>query len=264
MLLSGTHVACLMVFLYPILSGIRPPGSFDRSSEAPWLLSLILPVLVGIVLMGTAEDRLDPKSVALVGVLASSAALMRLPVSIAGGNLFFVIPIVAGFCFGSTFGFLIGSLGMAASAVITGGIGPWLPFQMIAAGWVGAGGGLVSALVSRKAPVWVYVSALALFGYCAAFFYGAMMNLYFWPVATSGSRELSFIEGGSVAVNLSRYLGFYVLTSSAWDAVGATVNAIAIAAAGKPLIRIMTRFKERFTIRLEPRQSPHPAVDQAA
>jgi energy-coupling factor transport system substrate-specific component len=44
--------------------------------------------------------------------------------------------------FGPSYGFLTGAFSLLVSAVATGGVGPWVPYQMLAAGWVGAAAGL--------------------------------------------------------------------------------------------------------------------------
>ena len=44
---------------------------------------------------------------------------------------------------GPGFGFVLGSVTMFASALLTGGVGPWMPFQMLAMGWVSMGAGLL-------------------------------------------------------------------------------------------------------------------------
>jgi len=138
----------------------------------------------------------------------------------AGANLFFLVPILGGAAFGGTFGFLLGALGMLTSAVITGGIGPWLPFQMWAAAWVGWGAGLMQSSIERLRGRWRSLP-LALYGSLAAFFYGVAMNLYFWPVVTGSSASISWDPAAGSIGNLFRFASFYVLTSAGWDAVGA-------------------------------------------
>ena len=45
---------------------------------------------------------------------------------------------------------MLGNTTMFASAILTGGVGPWLPFQMLAAGWVGLGAGVLPRRVTGR------------------------------------------------------------------------------------------------------------------
>ena len=76
---------------------------------------------------------LDAKAVAMLGVLAAVGAALRPLGAGAGGieTVFFLL-VLAGRVFGPGFGFVLGSTTLFASALITGGVGPWLPFQMLA------------------------------------------------------------------------------------------------------------------------------------
>jgi energy-coupling factor transport system substrate-specific component len=245
--LSGVLAFALPFFLaFP-----RASEAGARSADAPWLLTLLAPLLIAVAISEAGGRRLDAKKVALLGILAALAGLMRLPVSIAGANLMFFLPIVGGFVFGASFGFLLGALAMAASAVMSGGIGPWLPFQMWAAGWVGAGAGLLKPLGDRwsQHPVWS-VLALAFFGYVAGLAYGAVINLYFWPVLAFGS-EIGWSPSLGLAETLERYLRFYLLTSLPWDAFRGVGNAALILIAGRPVIELLRRYKRRFTFEVE-------------
>ena len=68
---------------------------------------------------------------------------LRLPGFVAGFSAMFIVVLVAGNSFGPAFGFLLGAVGTFASGLFIGGLGPWLPFQMVAMGWVGLGAGLL-------------------------------------------------------------------------------------------------------------------------
>ena len=59
-------------------------------------------------------------------------------------TLFAGVMLIAGF------GFALGCTSLFASALLTAGVGPWLPFQMICAAWVGMGAGFVPG---RQHPV---------------------------------------------------------------------------------------------------------------
>jgi energy-coupling factor transport system substrate-specific component len=76
------------------------------------------------------------------------------------------------------------------------------------------------------------------------FVYGAIMNLWFWPFIVDGG-PLSYQPGLPVAAALQRYAAFYAVTSFAWDAAAAFVNATLIALTGRALLRSMARFADR-------------------
>ena len=90
-----------------------------------------------------AEGGLDAKAVAMLGVLAAvGAALRLLGAGTAGIEPVFFLLVPAGRVLGRGFGFVLGCLTLFASALLTGGVGPWLPFQMLAAGLGRVRGGL--------------------------------------------------------------------------------------------------------------------------
>ena len=70
---------------------------------------------------------------------------------IAGVELIFFLLILAGRVFGPGFGFVLGCTSLFASALLTAGVGPWLPFQMLCAAWVGMGAGLLPRRVTGRA-----------------------------------------------------------------------------------------------------------------
>ncbi len=182
-------------------------------------------------------------TVAVLGVLSAIAGLLRL-VDLPGNNagIFFVV-VLAGVAFGPRFGLLLGITGMAVSAVVTGGIGPWLPFQMLALGWMGATAGLVGRWTARLPPR-VEVVTLAAFGWGWGFVYGAIMNLWSWPFFQGGGPTL-WRPGLGLAGTVSHYWSYYVATSFAWDAAGALCNAMLILVTGVALLRTLRRFAHR-------------------
>lgn len=241
------NLAGIVSFALPFFLGIPRSGEASaRAADAPWLLALLVPALVAVALVEASRGGLDAKGLALLGVLCAITAVMRLPISIAGANLMFFVPIVGGFVFGMRFGFLLGALGMAVSAAITGGIGPWLPFQMWASGWVGAGAGSLSALGDRVAPP-VRIALLAVYGYAAGFFYGAVINLYFWPLVSVAS-DIGWRPGLGLAATLDHYRRFYLATSLAYDAFRGIGNAALIAIAGAPVVDLLRRYRRRFAV----------------
>ncbi|MFN2611418.1 MAG: ECF transporter S component [Actinomycetota bacterium] len=253
-----------VAFIAPFILSFKPVTnpSEARASDAPWLMALLVPLLIGLAISELSKGRLDSKAIALLGVLSGCAALLRLPLSFAGANLFFFLPIVGGFVFGSTFGFLLGSLGMGASALITGGIGPWLPFQMWAAGWVGAGAGSLRYIGEKMRPR-IAVISLSVYAYLAAFFFGAAMDLYFWPVIASGDGAVAWKPGSGLSQAIAHFKAFYVLTSLAWDSVGAVANVVMVLSLGGPVIVLFRRYRKRFSFEA-PDASVTPTVTDAS
>ncbi|MGI8426294.1 MAG: ECF transporter S component [Actinomycetota bacterium] len=249
----AVNLAGAAAFTAPFLLGLAADSGQPRSADAPWLLALLAPMLVLVAISEAGHEKMSSKSVALLGALAACAAVLRLPLSFAGANLFFFLPIAFGFVFGSSFGFLLGSLAMAASAIITGGIGPWLPFQMWAAGWVGAGAGMLQPLARRwrtgrpgQLSAYLPVVILAGYGFLAAFFFGAAMNLYFWPVAFRGDGPLAWSPGLGLTQTFRHYAAFYAVTSFGWDLIGGIANLGVILLVGKPVIDLFVRYQKRF------------------
>ena len=83
---------------------------------------------------------------------------------------------IAGRVFGPGFGFALGCTTLFASALITGGVGPWMPYQMFGCAWVGLFAGLLPPATGRRE-----VLMLALYGALSGYLFGFMLNLSFWP-----------------------------------------------------------------------------------
>jgi energy-coupling factor transport system substrate-specific component len=133
----------------------------------------------------------------------------------------------------------MGALTMLASALITGGVGPWLPYQMIGAGWVGMSAGLLPHPADRRAALALLTVASVFWGFA----YGVLLNLYFWPFLDSVGPT-AWERGLSAAVQ--RYLGFYAASSLLWDFFRAAGNAALLLAIGLPVLRVLERFQRRF------------------
>ena len=69
---------------------------------------------------------------AILGVLSAVNAILRgVSAGTGGVELVFFLLILAGRVFGPGFGFVLGCTSLFASALMTAGVGPWLPFQML-------------------------------------------------------------------------------------------------------------------------------------
>lgn len=245
-------------FLWPfwIPSGALPAQA--HAADAPLVAAAVGGLAVVVVLLELRRGTMTGATVALLGVLAASAGLLRLVDLPGGGSGIFFLVVLAGAAFGPRFGLLLGLSSMAVSAALTGGVGPWLPFQMLSLGWMGAGAGFLGLATHRLAPA-IEVAVLAAYGWVWGFVYGAVLNLWFWPFQIDGGA-LSYDPALGPADLLHRYWSFYVATSFAWDAAGALANAVLIALTGRAVLRSLRRFAHR----LRPVTELAPAVGSQA
>jgi energy-coupling factor transport system substrate-specific component len=161
---------------------------------------------------------------------------------VAGFSAMFIVVLVAGNAFGPGFGFLLGAFGTFASGLFLGGLGPWLPFQMVAVGWVGMGAGLLP-----KTSWPVRIGSLAVYGAIAGYLFGAIMNLWSWPFLTTGTA-VDWDPTAGAAENLRHYLTFYAASSFAWDTFRAVGNAALVLVLGRPLLGALDRAARRMRL----------------
>jgi len=237
--LALTSVVGLVSFLWPLFVDAQAGLGHDR--DAPWLFVLLLPLLLAVVVAEISEGGLDAKAVALLGVLAAVGAVLR-PLSggSTGAELIFFLLLIAGRVFGPAFGFVLGAVTLFASALLTAGVGPWLPFQMLGAGWVGLFAGLLPPARGR-AEVWM----LAAYGLVSGLLYGVLLNMSFWPFVTYLESSLSYVPGDPLSANLGRFLAFDLATSLGWDLVRGVTNAVLVVALGRPVLHALRRASRR-------------------
>ena len=236
-------VAALTAFALPFAATGSP--SATRVVEGSLLLGVVTATSL-IVALGELARQAGPgnlsRATALLGVLVALDAALRLIPSLLGASPIFVLIIIVGYVFGAAFGFTMGALTLLLSAVITAGIGPWLPFQMICAAWIGAAAGMLPSSIRAETQR----VALAGYGALVGFLFGALMNLYSWPFAAPGAeleQSLYWVPGLSLTETAGRYARFYVTTSLVHDAARAVATAALLLFAGPPIIRLLRRYR---------------------
>ncbi|MBO4207961.1 ECF transporter S component [Micromonospora echinofusca] len=235
-------LAAAVTFAWPLFTPVRPEST-ARTGEAPLIFLVLLPVLVALVLAELTSGGIDSKALAMLGVLAAvNAALRPLGAGTAGIETVFFLLVLAGRVFGPGFGFLLGSTSLFASALLTAGVGPWLPFQMLAASWIGLGAGLLPSRLRGRAET----AVLAGYGLFAAYGYGLLMNLWFWPFGTGADTQLSYLPGAPLTENLHRFAVFTAVTSTfGWDTGRAVTTAVAIVVVGPAVLVALRRAARR-------------------
>ncbi len=231
--------ASAVAFVWPLFAGAE--AVVAGSDAAPLLFALVLPLVTAVAAAEISTGGFDAKTVAMLGVLAALGAALR-PLGAGAGGIepvFFLI-VLGGRVFGPGFGFVLGSTTLAVSALITAGVGPWLPYQMLAAAWVGLGAGLLPQAKGR-----LELAMLAVYGAVASFAFGLLMNLSFWPFTHGPDTSMSFVAGAPMWENLKRFLAFEVVTSFAWEVGRAITTAVLILVVGGTILRTLRRASAR-------------------
>jgi energy-coupling factor transport system substrate-specific component len=253
-LLGAASIVGLAAFGWPLLIHARAGVNVAHAADAPWIFVALIPLLLAIVLGEIAEGSLDAKAVALLGILAACCAALRVPSpGVAGLEPMFFLLICSGRVLGRGFGFVLGATALFASSLITGGVGPWLPFQMLGAAWLGFGAGCLPRAIGRRE-----IAILAAYAVVASLFYGALLNLWFWPFGAGTTTSFSYLPGGGVLENLHRFVFFDLTTSLGFDIPRAVTNAVLIVALGRPVLGALRRASRRAVF------DPVVAFDDAA
>ena len=259
----------VLAFVYPFFTPApsAAPLGLSHGQDAPLMTAALVGLSVVALLVELQGQTISAKTVAMLGVLVAITSVLRfieVAVPMPGGFSPIFAPIIlAGYVFGSRFGFLMGVFTLVTSALITGGVGPWLPYQMFTAGWAGLTAGWLSRITHHASRFTFHASEaayrapgsqrrltleivfLCLFGFAWGLLYGVIINIYFWPFAMGPSAQ-TWMPGVGLGETLSRYGVFYIATSLAWDVTRAVGNAALILLLGAPTLRALNRFRRRF------------------
>jgi energy-coupling factor transport system substrate-specific component len=227
-----------VAFCWPF---VVAPGRAGNGTVAPLLFGAVLLLVLAVVFAGLADGGIDAKAIAMLGVLSAvGAGLRTLDAGTAGVELVFFLLVLAGRVYGPGFGFALGCTTMFASALMTGGVGPWMPYQMFGAAWFGLFAGLLPPATGRRE-----VLMLATYGAVASYFFGLMINLSFWPFTLDPGSSLAYRPGAPLAVNLHHYLLFDATTSLGWDTGRAITTFVCILLVGPALLATLRRASRR-------------------
>lgn len=195
-----------------------------------WQLGIVGLVAVMLVAGVVWYERSRPPAqvVALVAVLAALAVAGRVALSPIPN----VVPttdivVLGGYAIGGAPGFAVGAL----SALVSNfwlGQGPWTPWQMAGWGMCGIGGALLAAATGRGLGRLGLAAACGLAGLA----YGALLDL-----------SLMVTYGGEQS--LERFLALSV-RGLPFNIAHAAGNVALALVAGPALVRMLTRYRERF------------------
>ncbi len=201
-----------------------------------------MPLLLAVTLSLVAEGAMGAKAVALLGVLAATAAALRaLGAGIAGLEPIWIVIVLGAYALGAGFGFVLGAVCLVASALLTGGVGPWLPFQMIGAAWVGLAAGLLAGRLPARGERWW----LACFSAVA----GDPLRLAAQPVVLADADRAAgadLLRAGRGRDHQRAALGAFNLTTSmGYDLPRAVLTFVALVWLGPRVLASLRRASRR-------------------
>lgn len=224
-------------FIWPFLV-----STDELAERASWFFLAASPLTLVLVVILITQEDLGSKKIALLGILtALIAALRPLGIGAIGIEPMWFALIIASRAMGPTFGFLLGTLSMALSALLTGGIGPWLSYQVFAAALIGWGTTFIPVKLRGRREV----VALIIYGVFAAAFFGVAMDLQFWPWTLGPGTELSYLPGAELSENLNRFFTYHFISALAWDIPRAILTSTLLALAARPMLGALRRADER-------------------
>lgn len=245
--LTFATFAGLVMYLWPLLVKTH----VNNTVSPPLIFLALLPLIILVVLVELSEGGMDSRTLAILGVLTAINAVMRgISAGTAGVELVFFLMVLGGRVFGAGFGFVFGCTTLFASALLTGGVGPWLPFQMMASAWVGMGAGLLP----RKVRGGREIAMLVVYGIFASYLYGLVTNMMGWPfllgISVPGQPPgLSFVPGDPIWSNLHRFAVYTFWTSTtSVDSMRAIATSLGLIVLGPAVLTTLRRAAKRARI----------------
>ncbi|MEY4417900.1 MAG: hypothetical protein RIQ88_338 [Actinomycetota bacterium] len=228
--------ASILMFIWPLLISNSSNG---EAQQAQTVFIVLMPIILILILVEFATGDIGSKQLALLGVLIALNSVIRLlGAGTAGIETAFFLVILGAYVFGSGFGFILGSTSLFVSALITGGIGPWLPFQMMGMGLIGLGAGLLPRFSKRLSQN----ITLVCYAVISSFIYGSLLTLWNWPYLAGTGSSISYVAGADLVTNLSKFFQYELFTGGFfWDLGRAITTSTLILLTSSALINTLNR-----------------------
>ena len=232
-------LASILVFAWPLII-----ADTSQANLAQGVFIGLMPLLLLVILIEFNSGSIGTRQLAILGLLIALNSVIRmLGAGVSGIETVFFLLIIGGYVFGAGFGFVLGAGSLLVSALMGAGVGPWLPFQMMAAGLVGLGAGLVGRLASKlRGRGYLELFLMSCYAIPACFAYGALMTLWNWPFLAGEGSSLSYVAGAPLIENLTTFLKYEIFTGGLiWDLGRAVTTVVLIAITSKTLLATLRR-----------------------
>jgi energy-coupling factor transport system substrate-specific component len=231
--------AGLVLLVWPFLGREAPayPPAFGLAAGA----------VLAVAALEAAARRLDARGLALLASIAALDSALRaaFPIGFGGFSPFFLLVLCAGYALGPGFGFVCGAFAMLASDLAIGALGPYVPYQLLAAGWTGALAGIAGLLAGRWQSGRAGLAALAAVGAVTGLLFGAVTDVQDWTTFYRGAAGFGWAPGLGPAAGLHRFGEFYLATSLLYDSFRSAGNVVLVLALGPPIVAALRRFGAR-------------------
>lgn len=233
-------VASVLMFAWPLLIAAT---NQNENQIAQAVFIALMPIIIVLTLVEFATGDIGSRQLAILGVMTAINAVVRLlGAGTAGIETAFFLIIIGAYVFRSGFGFILGSTSILVSALLGAGVGPWLPFQMMAAGLVGLGAGILPRFKNKI----VELIVLVIYAVVASFIYGALMTLWNWPFLAGGESSVGYKAGAGLVSNLGRFLNYEIVSGGLlWDAGRAITTSVLILLTAPALLATLKRAANR-------------------
>ena len=233
-------IASVMMFAWPLLIAT---SNQNENVLAQSVFIALMPIIIVLTLVEFATGEIGSRQLAVLGVLTAVNAVVRLlGAGTAGIETAFFLIIIGGFVFRSSFGFILGSTSILVSALLGAGVGPWLPFQMMAAGLIGLGAGALPRFKRKLSQI----ATLITYAVLSSFIYGSLMTLWNWPFLAGSDSSVSYVAGAPVLTNLAKFANYEIVTGGfLWDTGRAVTTSLLIALTAPALLATLRRAANR-------------------
>jgi energy-coupling factor transport system substrate-specific component len=129
-------------------------------------------------------------------------------------------------------------------------VGPWLPYQVFATGWLGLAAGLVARATGGPGlgpPGRRPLLALVALGTVGGWVFGALLDVQVWVPGFQGSPDLGWRPGLGTGAALVRFGRFYLATSLVYDTSRSAGNALMLLLCGPPVLAALSRVRARLS-----------------